>query len=96
MNFLGQAERTATEGRRPLSTFLRSYESLQLCSGPQAYMEAATFFYRALRNYPLREELLAVYSRTIPRPIYMVNITLLFVRTSLIIWFKDGSTITQP
>ncbi|KAG6910154.1 hypothetical protein DXG01_012913 [Tephrocybe rancida] len=38
--------------------------------GPQFYLEAAMAFYRALRVYPAPMELIVIYEKTVPQPVF--------------------------
>ncbi|KAI5124957.1 hypothetical protein M0805_007384 [Coniferiporia weirii] len=40
--------------------------------GPHNYLEAAVYFYQALRVYPTPAELIAIYEKTVPEPILMI------------------------
>lgn len=44
--------------------------------GPEGYLEAALYFYQALRAYPSPVELIEIYKKSVPEPIYMVSNTL--------------------
>lgn len=41
--------------------------------GPDFYLAAAMSFYRALRVYPAPVELIVIYQKTVPEPIFKVH-----------------------
>lgn len=41
--------------------------------GPEFHLPAALAFYRALRVYPSPLELIAIYDKTVPPPIFKVD-----------------------
>ncbi|THH11720.1 hypothetical protein EW145_g459 [Phellinidium pouzarii] len=40
--------------------------------GPQNYLEAAVYFYQALRVYPSPMELIGIYQKTVPEPVLII------------------------
>ncbi|TFY54957.1 hypothetical protein EVJ58_g8550 [Rhodofomes roseus] len=53
----------------------------QLCAqGPMFYLPAALSFYRALRVYPSPVELIMIYQKTVPEPVFKASVPLYSVR----------------
>ena len=55
--------------------FLHLLPSLTLWNGvgPTSYLPSALAFYRALRVYPSPVELIMIYQKTVPQPIFNVS-----------------------
>lgn len=70
MSQVGLGEQLALQGTL-------SFESPEVCSvtsptGPTFYLPAAMAFFRALRVYPSPVELIVIYQKTIPEPVFKV------------------------
>ncbi|KAH8113219.1 MAS20-domain-containing protein [Phellopilus nigrolimitatus] len=51
--------------------------------GPHNYLEAAVYFYQALRVYPSPMELIVIYQKTVPEPVLMIVMELYNIDVSM-------------
>lgn len=53
-----------------------------MCIGPAAYDEAVLPFYKALKVYPAPMELINIYQKTIPEPVFQNIVSILTIEVS--------------
>lgn len=75
MSQVGMGEQLAAQGtlRFPSPPFSAAYK----VAGPEAYLPSAMCFFRALRVYPSPVELIVIYQKTVPAPIFQVRVVAL-------------------
>jgi len=64
--------------------------------GPDYHLAAAMSFYRALRVYPAPVELIVIYQKTVPEPIFKVRNLPTFSRTAVDHHLVDGHGHDKP
>jgi hypothetical protein len=75
MSHVSMGEQLSAQGTRWHRHYLLCM-LINIWIGPNFYLPAAMSFYRALRVYPAPVELIVIYQKTVPEPIFKVHVVL--------------------
>jgi import receptor subunit TOM20 len=99
--FMGQVnlgEQLSSQGQSPAGLFARPIPDFFFffgIAGPNSALQAALCFYRALRVYPSPVELIVIYQKTVPEPIFKVRFCVYSLHFSLSFWMQLVMALTN-